>query len=240
MQRNWILISAAALVALAGVPARAQHAVVRGRVVDAQTGRPVPGATVSLGPDHAGASGVADASGRFEIAHAPSGTQTVWARAMGYGMAASTVQVPDDSITVELSIDPDPVRLAELVATTSRFEVRTRGYARAMRVFRDSELSSAASADMREFVLWHGGLRRASCGTGRYCVMVRGRALPTRVFVDEVRLSGGMDLLSSYRPYEVARVEVYAGGEEVRVYTKRFMDWAARTNYWPSPLHLGG
>jgi hypothetical protein len=237
VQRNWILISATALLALAVMPARAQHAVVRGRVVDAQTGRPVPGATVHLGSEHAG---VADDRGRFEIAHAPSGTQTVWARAMGYGMTASTVQVPDDSVSVELSISPDPVRLAELVATTNRFEVRTRGYARAMRVFRERELSSAASADMREFVLWRSGLRRASCGFGRYCVMVRGRALATRVYIDEVRLPGGMDLLSVYRPFEVARVEVYAGGEEVRVYTKRFMDWAARTNYWPLPLHLGG
>jgi hypothetical protein len=209
-------------VALAASSAAAQRAVVRGRVVDAQTGNPVPGATVHLGSDH---SAVADAQGRFEIGRVQPGTQTVWARGMGYGVAASEIVVPQDSIRLELAIDPDPVRLEALVATVNRFEVRTRGYARAMRVF-------------REFVLWRTGMRRASCGSGRYCVMIRGRAQEPAVFIDEVRLAAGMDLLSTFRPWEVARVEVYSGGAQIRVYTKSFMDWAARTNYRPNPLHL--
>lgn len=230
-----VLVPVLLAVAWAASSADAQRAVVRGRVIDAQSGKPVPGATVHLGSDH---SAVADAQGRFEIGRVSPGTQTVWARGMGYGVAASEIVVPQDSVRVELAIDPDPVRLEALVATVNRFEVRTRGYARAMRVFRESEMRTAAAGDMREFVLWRTGMRRAACGSGRYCVMIRGRAQEPAVFIDEVRLAAGMDLLTTVRPWEVARVEVYAGGAQIRVYTRRFMDWAARTNYRPLPLHL--
>lgn len=232
---NRLLIPVLAAVALTASPAAAQRAIVRGTVVDAQTGRPVPGATVHLGDDH---SAIADAGGRFEIRRVRPGLQTVWARGLGYGVGASELEVPEDSIRVELAIDPDPVQLAALVATVNRFEVRTRGYARSLRVFREADLRSSAAGDMREFVRSRAGMRRVVCGEARYCVSRRGQISEPLVFLDETRLLGGMNILSAYRPHEISRVEVYAGGAQVRVYTRSFMDWAARTNYRPVPLHL--
>jgi outer membrane cobalamin receptor len=155
-------------------------------------------------------------------------------------MGSAQLEVPFDSITVTLALEPDPVRLAAVVATASRFEARTRGYPRAMRVFREQDLRAAASGDMREFVQWRAGVRRANCGPNRACVRIRGAVAEPRVYVDEVELLAGMEMLASLRPWQIARVEVYNGGAQVRVYTRSFMDWAARTNYQPNPLSLGG
>ncbi|HEU4557267.1 MAG TPA: carboxypeptidase regulatory-like domain-containing protein [Longimicrobium sp.] len=230
-----LLLPLLAVVAWTASSAAAQRATVRGTVVDAQTGRGVPGATVHLGDDH---SAVADEQGRFEIRRVRPGTQTVWARGMGYGLAASELEVPQDSITVELAIDPDPVQLEALVATVNRFDLRTRAYPHAIRVFRERDLATSAAGDMREFVQWRAGMRRVVCTEGRYCVSRRGRIGEPVVYIDEMRLLGGMNILSVYRPWEISRVEVYNGGAQVRVYTKSFIDWAARNNYRPIPLHL--
>jgi len=229
----------AVIAVLGGSPAAAQApAVVRGTVVDAANGRPVAGAVVHVGNERLG---VTDPRGRFEISRLAAGEYPVWATAMGYAVGTASLEVPFDSVTVTLALDADPVRLEAIVATVNRFESRTRGYAHPMRVFGEQQLRTSASSDMREFVMWRAGLRRASCGgPGEVCVMVRGRTTIPRVWIDEVRLMAGFDLLSTLQPWQVARVEVYSGGQEIRVYTRSFMEWAARTNYHPLPLGLGG
>lgn len=210
-------------------------AVVRGTVVDAASGRPVAGAVVHIGDDHLS---VADREGRFEISRLNAGSYPVWATAMGYKVGTAEIEVPFDSTTVTLSMEADPVRLEAIVATVNRFESRTHTYAHSMRVFREEQLRTAAASDMREFVMWRAGLRRVACGMGDVCVMLRGRAARPAVYIDEVPMMAGMDLLSVLKPWEVARVEVYSGGGQIRVYTRSFMEWAARTNYRPLPLSL--
>jgi hypothetical protein len=69
------------------------------------------------------------------------------------------------------------------------------------------------------------------------CVNSRGATIPARVYIDEVRMPD-LEVLSLYTPAEVASVEVFRNGEQIRVYTRWFMEWAARTNYRPLPLSI--
>lgn len=239
MTRRTTVLAAVAILCASRAAAQAP-AVVRGTVVDAATGRPVAGAVVHIGDTQLN---IADSRGRFAIERLTAGEYTVWATAMGYAVGSAQIEVPFDSITVTLALDADPVRLEAIVATASRFEGRTRGYAYPVRVFREDQLRTAASFDMRDFVMTRAGLNRAGCrgaGLGQVCVKVRGRSVTPRVYIDEVALPAGMELLSVLHPAEVARVEVYSGGAQIRVYTRSFMEWAARTNYHPLPLGLGG
>ena len=62
----------------------AGHGVVRGQIVDAQSGRPVAGATYEITAPEDYAEGTADDDGRFETRPIKAGTYTISARATGY------------------------------------------------------------------------------------------------------------------------------------------------------------
>lgn len=233
---RWQTCMIALSLAIAARPAAAQApAVVRGQVVDAASGNAIAGAVVHVGDRNLG---VSDAQGRFTVSRLAAGEYTVWATAMGYDMGSAELEVPFDSITVTLALEANPVRLEAIVATASRFESRTRAYPRSVNVFREQQIRNAASSNVADFVITRAMLRRGGCGMGEACAMIRGRLQPVVVIVDEVRLMGGLEILSTFQTWQIARVEVFNGGGEVRVYTKSFLEWAARTNYRPLPLFL--
>src|SRR5207244_11220289 len=88
--RCGILVLAAVGVALS-TEARAQGRIT-GTVTAAQDGRPIAGATVTVvGTNRTAAT---EASGRYEIADAPSGTQLVRVRLLGFAPLTLPVQVP--------------------------------------------------------------------------------------------------------------------------------------------------
>src|SRR3989442_9158024 len=88
--RCGILVLAAVGVALS-TEARAQGRIT-GTVTAAQDGRPIAGATVTVvGTNRTVAT---DASGRYEIADAPSGTQQVRVRLLGFAPLTQTAQAP--------------------------------------------------------------------------------------------------------------------------------------------------
>jgi len=77
----------------AGVVGVQDYGLVTGRVLDAMTNRPIPGALVSVGSLYTTA---ADARGAFVLTKVPAGDQTVTARAPGYGTAGGDVTVLKD------------------------------------------------------------------------------------------------------------------------------------------------
>src|SRR2546421_10836344 len=101
--RCGILVLAAVAVALSA-EARAQGRIT-GTVTAAQDGHPIPGATVTVvGTNRTGAT---DASGRYEIADAPSGTQLVRVRLLGFAPLTQTVQAPAGAAGPP-GLQPDP------------------------------------------------------------------------------------------------------------------------------------
>lgn len=77
----------------AGVVGVQDYGLVTGRVLDAMTNRPIPGALVSVGSLYTAA---ADARGAFLLTKVPAGDQTVTARAPGYSTAGGDVTVLKD------------------------------------------------------------------------------------------------------------------------------------------------
>lgn len=233
--------AAIAAVALAARPAAAQRVTVSGQVTDADSGQPVAGALLHVGDDEHEV--MTDVHGRFSIYRVPVGDRVVWGSAMGYGTSMARVEVAAGGTSgVMLALKRDPVQLAAITATVSRFESRRRSYARAVRVMTERDIAGAAASDMRDFLEFRVGMHRVPCASfsaGAFssdCVVIRGRPAVPIVYVDEVRWGPGLDVLSTYRPEEVARVEVYSGGEQVRVYTRWFLEWAARNDFHPLPL----
>src|SRR5438874_1262439 len=110
--RCGILVLAAVGVTLS-TEARAQGRIT-GTVTAAQDGRPIAGATVTVvGTNRTGAT---DASGRYEIADAPSGTQQVRVRFLGFAPLTQTVDVPaGEAVTLDFQLVAAAVQLEGVV-----------------------------------------------------------------------------------------------------------------------------
>lgn len=76
-----------------GVVGVQDYGQVTGRVLDAMTNRPIPGALVSVGSLYTSS---ADARGAFTLERVPAGDQTVTARAPGYSTGEGDVTVLKD------------------------------------------------------------------------------------------------------------------------------------------------
>jgi len=237
---RWHIAACVAALAIAAAPARAQRVTVEGTVTDG-TGEPIPGAIVKVGDDEHVA--VTDARGNFTVNGVRPGERTVWANALGYALSAGRVTVTENGAGVDLILDRAPILLEGITATVNRFEARRRAYAHSARVMNEGEIATSGAATMREFVEARAGLYPVSCGGmigGLSCVTIRGRPSRPVVYIDEVRWPGGLDMLSYYRPADVARVEIYSGGQQIRVYTRSFLEWAAQHDYKPWPLLISG
>jgi TonB-linked SusC/RagA family outer membrane protein len=118
--RWWCL----AIAVLAGVPLVTVRAAVHaqgaggaivGRVTDARTDLPIPGASVQLEGTQLG--GLVAADGRYRIANVPAGTHTVVAQSIGYGTARQQVTVGAEQVTVNLTLQIAPIALDQIVVT---------------------------------------------------------------------------------------------------------------------------
>ncbi len=88
----WLL--AGAFLLLCGSSGGAQVArsgTVTGRVSDARTGQPIPGATIEI--DGTRIAGLSGDDGRFRLANVPAGERGITARRIGYNLVRHTVTV---------------------------------------------------------------------------------------------------------------------------------------------------
>src|SRR5438876_4476787 len=87
---------------------------IRGRVTDATTQQPLAGATISIGTHRA----LSQGDGRYVVAAAPAGTETLRARIIGYASASQPVTVAGgDTVVVDLALNAQAVGLSEIVVT---------------------------------------------------------------------------------------------------------------------------
>jgi len=82
-----------ALLLLPGL-AWAQQGTVTGTVTEAETGEPLPGATVQIADENTGAA--SDAEGQYRITSVPAGEQTLRVSFVGYQTEERTINVPAD------------------------------------------------------------------------------------------------------------------------------------------------
>jgi TonB-linked SusC/RagA family outer membrane protein len=110
--RTLCLALLAALLGAAGLSAQDPTGTVSGRVVEATSREPVPGAAVSVGSRTA----VSEQDGRFTLRGVPAGSQTVRATRVGFGAGSATVTVAaGQTATVEITLSTAALQLEDLV-----------------------------------------------------------------------------------------------------------------------------
>lgn len=116
--RRLATVGALLLTFAAGGIAQAQTGTITGRVTDATSQQPVEGVQVFIPPSGQGAT--TDASGRYTIAAAPVGVQTITARRVGYLPVTRQVTVVAGApVTLDLSLTVAPLSLEQVVVTAS-------------------------------------------------------------------------------------------------------------------------
>jgi TonB-linked SusC/RagA family outer membrane protein len=118
--------AALAALALGPAPGAAQGAgTVQGRVTEAATQRPLPGARVSVaGSQRATVSGP---DGRYTLPGVPAGTRTLRAEMLGHARAEQSVAVPEGgTATADFALRTAAVSLDELVVTGTAGETQRR------------------------------------------------------------------------------------------------------------------
>lgn len=88
---------------------------VQGTVLDAVTGEPLPAANVVLDELQRGAP--ADADGNYEIRNVPSGTYTIIVTYVGYNQYEQALEVGNQDVTFNISMQPSTVGLDDVVIT---------------------------------------------------------------------------------------------------------------------------
>jgi hypothetical protein len=191
------------------------------RVVDAETGAPVAAARLAV---HGRGTVYAGRDGRFELPALARGAYDLDVSQIGYYEQRLRIGVVrDDSLVFRLA--PQPVLLEELKVYASRLAQRAERASVAARAYGDERLKVAASGSILDFLRTDGGLLVVPCDAGQgyaRCATVRGIPEPVIVYVDGLPSLGGLDELGEIPVGEVFHVNVYGGGEQVEVFTRRY------------------
>jgi hypothetical protein len=113
-----VILALALSAAPAPLVAQATTGTIRGRVVDAASGRPLPDAQVAVEGTRLGA--MTSAAGEFTVAAVPAGPRTVTVRRIGYQPGSQAVAVTAGAAAaVEFRLNVSALNLSEVVVTGS-------------------------------------------------------------------------------------------------------------------------
>jgi len=232
-------LAAALLLLGTALSVHAQETVtLRGRVIDADTRRPIHGAIVL--PLASTRGYVTDTLGRFTLEVPASGAYPLTAEQLGYAMAdvvlASTAPIEFTTILLK----PNPIALEGLSVLVDRFERRRRFYYGPIRVMDQAQLLRRPASSAYDVVRSNLPMARPCVDDmNELCTFRRGRREPVDICVDEVRAYGGAMELGLYGAGDLYMVEVYDMGREVRVYTRWFVENRLRSGRSLQPLSWG-
>ncbi len=211
----------AVMFACAALPisARAQTgtAAIVGEVVDSSSGRPVSQVQVSVSGTSLRA--VSDLAGRFVIRDVPPGVHAVEARRIGYAPMVRTgiVVGAGERITLGLSIQPAPFRLAELTITPGSFSFLDAGPAGLKTISREDIQAAPFGEDLFRAVNRLPGL--ASGDYGAHFSIRGGRQDETLILLDGLEIYEPFHLkdfndgaLSIIDVETIDRVDLLTGG----------------------------
>lgn len=205
-------------------PVSAQEAddgpAVTGRVLDARSGAPVPGAFVGLAPGETGV--FADSLGAFRLPVPDRPDYRVVVQALGYSDAEATVSA-EDADGADVVLEPDPVALEQLEVLARRFTRERRSYEGAVAHYDEDFMLARSGRSAFEVAMRRAHLR--PCGSStveEWCTFSRGELVPARVYIDEMPVVwDGVDWLRDYDAGEIYLMEVYSFGRVIRVLTRR-------------------
>lgn len=229
-----------ALLTLAPAAAAAQNAAPAGSfslpgiVLDDTTNQPVVGAIVSV--DEFRLRAVTDSAGRFTFPALPAGIHAFTTKRLGYSELTENSEVGNGKLLIVRML-PQPFVLERVEVLARRFETRRKASGFATFSIDHTQLATSTALNIRDFLEDRHQLRAFPCpgggSGGSDCMISRGRPVRFGIYLDDMRLTGGANLLDLYRPEEMYRVEVFLGLGQVRLYTPHYIRWMAKNG---SPL----
>jgi TonB-dependent SusC/RagA subfamily outer membrane receptor len=210
---------------------------VSGRVTDATTGYPLPGAQVFIQGGNMGA--LADAEGRYRLLSVPAGSLELSTLMLGYSSFTRAIDLaPDQDLEVDFALQPTAIALDEIVVTATG-ERRKRELGNAVIDIKAGNLTETAPVTST-FDLLQGrapGVQVLSTGGGAGIgsrIRIRGSnslSLSNEpiVYLDGIRIesgaeavipTGGQDLgrLNDLNPEEIESIEVVKGPSASTLY----------------------
>lgn len=212
---------------------------IRGTVHDLETGTPLMGAFVA--PQGLTTGFLTDSLGRFVLELPPAPTLYLSAERLGYETTRLQVGAHDSDRPLKIMLRPDPVLLEGVEVLVDRWDRRRRFHPGSIRVFDQTALLRAGVTDALSFVRSRAATRVRICPQDpfSFCAWRRGRWYRMRVCLDEMPLFDGGRTLETMQPQDFFMIEVFDQGREVRLYTERFVEQAARRRSPVRPLVMG-
>lgn len=235
------------LLAMPAVAQSADEVVLRGVVRDELTGTGLNGARLRFAELRRGTLSLE--GGGFEFQDVPVGVHTLTVEHYGFQSMEATIDVREGMSAFVLELSPNPVMLDgitvvgdRLALMETRLQSRRRAYPLTTRAFEQSELLRSPARDLLDFLNVETSLAPMACDrsrAGSWCILRRGRTIEPIVYIDEARVIGGLDQLSTYQPHDLYLVEVYSQGLEIRAYTHFFMERMAHRPMLLIPIGVG-
>ena len=243
--RRWVfsagLLLAMLLSAMVQAPTAAQEfdpVPVRGRILDAATSRPVPGAVVRHLTSPAVT--VTDSLGGFTLLLPPDGRYPLRVEQLGY---EPSLTVLPSTAPIELStlfLTAAPLELQGIVVTVDRFAERRRQAFQAVTVVDASRLAGALGRSYEVVLRLVTGGRACPTDPNAICKQRRGMR-PVQVCIDDRKVYEVRNELDRYSPADFYMVEVYDSFEPfvVRMYTRAFVAGLSSGARWLRPFRWG-
>ena len=211
---------------------------IRGRVLDAATSRPVPGAVVRHMTSPAVT--VTDSAGAFVLSLPPDGRYPLRVEQLGY---ETSLTVLPSTASVELStllLTAAPLELQGLEVTVDRFEQRRRVAFQPVDVVDAARLSGALGTSYEVVLRLVTGARACTDALRMICKQRRGLRR-VQVCVDDRTAYEPRYDLERLDPADLYMVEVYDTFEPfmVRAYTREFVAGLSSGARWLRPWQWG-
>lgn len=127
----------------------AQNGVVQGTVTDAQTGEPLPGATIIIDRNQGT---VSDLNGFYRFSRQP-GKAVVRFQYLGYKSTGTEVFLPEgDTLTIDKALEPDITQIDQVVVSAGRAEQRVAESTVSMSIITPQQYTAAHITDSRELI----------------------------------------------------------------------------------------
>jgi len=200
------------------------HARLTGTVIDATSRRPLAGANVAIAG--AGLSQITNDRGAFTLSGAPSGTQTVLIRAVGYAPERRSVDLlGDQPLTLDVKLTTVRRMLDTMRVTASRlYYADANGFERRRRsgfgtFFDSTDVKRYHPFETTRLVERASGVRLYGSGMNQRIIMDRVTPCEASIVIDGIPypdLTGG-DLNAIVSPEQIVGVEVYSSAGSVPV-----------------------
>ena len=254
MRRLTLLWVLGGLVTGAGMPIAAQvtekapdSVLVLGLVLDGSSEDGVTGALVRFQETQTQVR--TNERGEFHLPAFPTGTHTVAANHWGYLPHEMTVRV-EENVVLVLRLQPNPLLLDAIEVTVDRSSVtdrinrRARTIGRSYRSLDRGRLLLSSASNPMEALQDRYGIRWLPCPGDepgeRNCLAGRNRPERPMVYLDDMRLPGGLGVLEYYLPEQFERVEYFHPPvNQLRVYTPHYLDWLTQTGHSLPPICVG-